>query len=326
MKSRSREQILPDKREVLVVAALFIALAMIYRYAWIPTEWEVGLQAASDTLNLPFTTAGRWFSAWAIGDGQAFAAIAADPVGFREGAYLDDPVYRYSRAGFGWLAGVASLAHVEWIPQGLAVVSSLTLIGIFLITLRLRPILGASAWFILLNPAVFIAFAGDTAESLGVLALTWTMATGKWWAAAALGVIRPSFIVALWGRWRLFLASAVTAAAFGAIWITQFGSPLGLSSQILGPPVVGYLADPSPLGVFLASLAAVSIGMGIKHRNWAWAVSGLFILCLTETVVGEAVHGWRAAGMLFVLWAFGPDYSGPVLPRVSSRESLLEAV
>jgi hypothetical protein len=56
----------------------------------------------------------------------------------------------------------------------------------------------------------------------------------------------------------------------------------------------------------LASAALGTIAIGVRSRNWTWIVVGVYILCFSQKVLLAPVNAWRAAGMLPVLWAFGP--------------------
>jgi len=297
------------RREIWIVGVTLGVAALLYRYAWIPVDWEVGLARAERIWGLPVTDVGKWFSGWAAGDGQAYAVIAADPFGLKEGWGLGYPTYRYLRAGFGWLAGIGSLGQDRWIPYGLALVSAASVIALFVLAVRLRPRLGRSAWLLPLNPTVLLAFAGDTAESLGILALAWTFASGRWWAPAALGIIRPTFLVALVGRWKLLLLGALSSVIFGGLWILRFGWNFREYSSSLSLPITGYWQEPSFGSIGLALLAAFTIFIGLRERDWGWVASGLFVLSFSGFVLMEPANGWRAAGLLFVLWAFGPGWS-----------------
>lgn len=301
------------RRELLLVGLTLVVVAVLYRYAWIPGPWQEGLQFAEEVWRISVTGVGRWFSAWTIGDGQAFAVIAADPLGLDEGWELSQPAFRYWRAGFGWLSWAASLGQERWVPYGMAIAGVLALVATFLLAARLRPHLGRSAWLLVLNPAVFIAFAGDTSETLAVLALAYSLASGRWWASAALGVIRPSFLVALVGRWRSLTWGVFSAVTLGALWVVRFGLETGQYGSNFALPFAGYISEPSIQSLALAVFASLTVALGLRHRNWGWIASGLLVLCFSGFVVAEADNGWRAAGMLFVLWAFRPDYAGSVL-------------
>jgi hypothetical protein len=296
------------RREIWLVALLVVITAVWCRYVWIPGPWREGLQFADDVWRIPVTGVGKWFSAWTVGDGQAFAVIAADPLGLDQGWELSQPAYRYSRAGFGWLAWVVSLGQSAWVPYGMAIVGTVSVVGAFVLAVRLRPELGPSSWLLVLNPAIFIAFAGDTAEALAVLALAFTIASGRWWASVALGVIRPSFLVALVGRWRSLLWGALAATTLGVLWTLRFGLETGQYGGNFAPPYAGYWRAPSLAAIGLAILATVTLLRGVRRRDWGWAASGLLVICFSEFLVENPADGWRTGGMLLVLWAFGPGY------------------
>lgn len=309
------------RREVWFVGGAFVFTAILYRYAWIPDAWESVLQQMERTAGLPVADVEAWFSTWAAGDGQTFALIASDPLGLDEGWQLNQPAYRYGRAGYGWLAWLASLGQEQWVPYGLAIVGVVTVGATFMLAMRLRPRLGFRAWLIVFNPAVLIAFAGDTAEGLGVFALALAMAYGHWWASAALGVIRPSFLLALIGWCRSLMWGVLSAAVLSLLLILRFGFEPGQYGGILVLPFSGFFEVPSVQSVGLAIVAIATIGVGLRHRNWAWVASGLVVTCFSALIVGGAHNGWRAAGMLYVLWAFGPQYRGPVTGNTGSPES-----
>jgi hypothetical protein len=305
------------RREAVIVGVGALSLALLARYAWLPYAWEALLQDAATTWNLPVTEVGRWFSAWALGDGQAYAVIASDPLGLEMGSKLGQPAYRYGRAGFGWLAWVASLGQREWVPYGMAMVGMLTLVALFVLAVKMRPVLGPRAWLLILNPAVFISFAGDTTEGLAIFALALAISSGAWWAAAMVGITRPDYLIALVGRRRTLVWGVGTAVVFAMVWTARFGLDVDQFGGRLGWPVVGFIEVPSMQSLALGLLAVTTLIVGIRRRDWGWVSSGLFVLCFTHLVVESAANGWRAGGMLLVLWAFGPGYvaEGPVAVR-----------
>jgi hypothetical protein len=270
--------------------------------------WEDHLVAMESQWGLSVSGVGRWFSAWTLGDGQAFALIASDPLGVDEVGQLGHPAYRFMRAGFGWLAWLASLGQEGWIPYGMALVSALAVAGTFLLAAWLRPRLGRSAWLIVLNPAVFIGLAGDTAEALGVFFLALAMATPGRWAAIALGVTRPSYLVALVDQFKKAIWGGAAALALLGYGLLRFGLDLDQFGGRLGVPVIGYLTDPQPMSLLVGGLALATLVIGVRSRDWGWVVAGAFVLSFASGVVENPVNAWRAAGMLPVLWAFGPGY------------------
>jgi len=297
--------------EIGLAALALAVLAIAYRYAWTPGPWEEGLQFARDEWRIAVGDVGFWFSAWTIGDGQLFAVIASDPLGLDEGWKMIQPAFRYWRAGFGWLAWAASLGQESWVPYGMAIVGGASIVSTFLLTVRLRPQLGRRAWFLVFNPAVLIAFAGDTAEGLGVLALAYAIATGRVWASAALAVIRPSFLIALVGRWKVLRWGALTALVTGVWWIFHFGWEASQYGSNFALPFVGYGDEPSLQSLALGAFASATIWRGWRNRDWAWVASGIMVVCFSGFILGNGTNGWRVAGMLYVLWAFGPGYEAP---------------
>ena len=312
------------RREIWLAAIALAVLALAYRYAWIPGPWEEGLQFARDEWRIAVGEVGRWFSAWTIGDGQLFAVIAGDPLGLDEGQEMIQPAFRYWRAGFGWLAWAASLGQERWVPYGMAIVGAASLVATFLLAVRLRPELGRRAWLLVFNPAVLIAFAGDTAEGLGILALTYAIASGPVWASAALAVIRPSFLIALVGRWKLLAFGGLTALVTGALWIVHFGWEPSQYGSNFALPFTGYFDEPSLQSLALGAFASTTIWRGWRHRDWAWVASGIMVVCFSGFILANGANGWRVAGMLYVLWAFGPGYERPE-PEPSNRSKLTQS-
>jgi len=295
------------------------------RAAYQPVDPATQIERVESTYNLELGDANPWFSAWALGDGQAYALIAADISGQKLADYVQETTYRFARAGFGWMAGAFSLGREPLIPYGLALAGALALVGVIVATVMLRPRLGPRAWLILLNPALYIAFAGDTSESLAILLLVLAIGWGSWVAALALGVTSPTFLVAVWGRWRLVLAGAASAASLAVYSFFAFGSESFIPhGGRIGLPFVSYLDHPSVWGALLAGAALGTIGIGARHRDWSWILAGVFVLCFGWDVLRDPVNAWRAAGFLPVLWAFGPRYEPSPVP-VSSSSEVVEA-
>jgi len=46
----------------------------------------------------------------------------------------------------------------------------------------------------------------------------------------------------------------------------------------------------------------------VKNKDLGWVLSGLLVMSLSVIVVDTPVNAVRAAGLLPVLWAFGPNY------------------
>ena len=287
---------------------IVLLTAFYVRAEYIPPWADRNLEIAEEKWGLPVAEAGEWFSAWTLGDGQAFAVIAADPLGLEFGDELREPGYRFQRAGYSWLAWAASAGQPRLVPYALALVGALAVVGTLVLAISLRDRLGPSAWFLVLNPALYIGFAGDTAEPLAILLLGLTLASNSIWAAMALGVTRPDYLLAALGRWRPFLAGLVAAALLALYAIFRFGLEGVIpSGGRLGLPLVGYFQHPSVAGWSLALLAIGTGLIGIRHRNWTWVAVGLFVLCFSYDVLETPVNAWRAAGLMPVMWAFGPE-------------------
>jgi len=293
--------------EIGVVSLIVLLTAFYVRAEYIPPWAERNLELAEEKWGLPVSDVGPWFSAWTLGDGQAFAVIASDPLGLEFGGELRDPGYRYQRAGYSWLVWVGSGGQAGLIPYAMAAVGALAVVGTLILGVSLRERLGPSAWLLVLNPALYIGFAGDTAEPLAILFLGLALASSRPWAGLALGVTRPDYLLALLGRWKI-LAYGVTAGALLVGYaLIRFGfeALIPEGARLFGLPLVGYVESPSPAGWALAFLAAVTLAIGVRFRNWTWVVVGLYVLCFSYTVVLEPVNAWRAAGLMPVLWAFG---------------------
>lgn len=300
--------------EILLATLIVVAGALSVREAFIPPFPERQVVLAGEKYDLDLGEPNRWFSAWSVGDGQAFAVIAADPAGVKLSEEVKEPAYRLSRAGFGWLSAVVSLGQQRWIPYAMALVGAAAVLGTLWLAGAIREALGAKAWLLILNPAVYLGFAGDTAEPLAAFVLAYATATGAVWASIAVGVSRPSFLTGLLGRPRLIygLAAAVLLTAYSAV---RFGVE-GLISEgeRFAFPVTGFVDNPSIFGWALCLFALVTLWRGFRHRDLAWSVSALLVLSLGADVTFDIANAWRAAGMLPVLWAFGPGHEPSVSP------------
>ena len=296
--------------EVVVVSVIVLMTAFYVRAEYIPAFADQHLAEASETWDLPVSDVGAWFSAWTLGDGQAFAVIAADPLGLEFGDHLRDPGYRYQRAGYSWLVWAGSGGQPGLIPYTMAAVGGLAVIGTLVLAISLRKRLGPATWFLVLNPALYIGFAGDTAEPLAILLLGLALASSRPWAGAALGMTRPDYLLALLGRWKSFAYGVAAAALIAAYAVVRFGfgSLLPEGARLFGLPLAGYLESPLLAGLGLAALAVGTLVIGIRYRNWTWVVVGLYVLCFSYTIVLDPINAWRAAGLMPVLWAFGPRY------------------
>lgn len=163
---------LRERRLEIILVVIIVVLGAFYaRAAYIPTWAERHVEIAAEKLNLDVGEPPKWFSAWSLGDGQAYAVIAADPSGVKLGQEIKEPAYRFSRAGYSWLAAVFTLGNESWVPYGMALAGAASLIGILALAIALRGRLGWRSWLLIANPALYLGFAGDTSEPLGVLLL-----------------------------------------------------------------------------------------------------------------------------------------------------------
>lgn len=305
-----------SRRELILVCLVVAFLAIGVRGLYVPSFADRHVAVSEEKYGFDVGDPGPWFSAWSLGDGQAYVLIAIDPTGRKLAEEIPEAGYRYARAGYGWLGWGFSAGQSDLVPYSLALVGALSVMGALWIAIRVRPRLGPRAWLIVLNPAVFIGFAGDTSEPLAVFVLALVLATGSVFAAAALGVVRPTYAVALWTLWKHLLSALAAAVALAVYSLVMFGlDAMQPSGGRIGLPFGAYFDHPSIWGFGLGVAAVVTIAAGVKARDWAWVVAGLFIICFGDDVLLQPINAWRAAGFLPVLWAFGLNY---VIPDRSS--------
>lgn len=298
------------RTEIALVLIIVVVMSAYVRFLYIPPFPDLQVAASEEKYHYDVGDPGPWFSAWSIGDGQAYALIALDPSGKKLDQEITETTYRFARAGYGWLAGALSFGRERLVPYGLALAGALSVIALFVATTAIRSRLGPRAWLIVLNPAVFIAFAGDTSESLAILFLVIALGWGSLSAAVLLGITSPTFLVGLWGRWRLALGGVAAAAALAVYSYLTFGPESFIpAGGRLALPLSAYFHHFSVWGILLASAAAATVWLGVQKRDWSWVVSGFFVLCFGNEVLLDPVNAWRVAGFLPVLWAFGPRWS-----------------
>lgn len=309
--------------EIVLATAVVLLGALWVRAIYVPSFADRHVAASEDRYHFDVGEPGDWFSAWSLGDGQAYVLIALDPSGHKLDEEVKISAYRFTRAGYGWAGWVFSLGKAEAVPYALALVGALGLIANLVLAVMLRGRMGPRAWLLILNPALYVGFAGDTSEPLGLLFLTLALGSASWVAAVLLGVTRPTYLVALWGRWRTFLpgvASAVLLVAYGV---------LVLQPRVIAPggglalPFVAYFEQWSIWGVLLGIAALGTLAFGLRARDWAWVLGSALVLCFGVEVLANPVNAWRTAGFLPVMWAFGPGYVPAV---VSSSPVATESV
>jgi hypothetical protein len=310
--------------EIVLVTALVVVSAFYARLEYIPSFADRHVAVAEEKYGFDVGEPGPWFSAWSLGDGQAYAMIAVDPTGDKLAEHVSEAGYRFARAGYGWSTWAFALGEPHLVPYALAAVGGLSLVGVLLVAIRIRRSLGARAWLLVLNPALFAGFAGDTSEPLGILMLAFTMAWGSWVAAVFLGVTRPTFLVGVWGRWRLFVPGVVAAASLALYSLFAFGAEaLFPAGGRLALPFLAYVEHLSIWGLILAGVATATVILGIRERDWSWAMAGILVLCFGPDVLRDPINAWRAAGFIPVLWAFGPNFAATAtsVPSLTSQDT-----
>jgi hypothetical protein len=67
--------------ELLLVIAIVVVVALYVRWDAIPVFPDRHIAGFEETYGVNVGDPGPWFSAWALGDGQAYALIGIDPTG-----------------------------------------------------------------------------------------------------------------------------------------------------------------------------------------------------------------------------------------------------
>lgn len=257
-----------------------------------------------------------FFAAGLDGDGATFTIVALDPLGRRIGHLLNDPSYRYMRFGFPWLATGVVAGHEDLVLLGLTVVGMAAAGLVAFTASRLNETRGLWAWLLVANPALVLGALNDTAEPLAIALLALAIMTGSMWAAVLLAAVRPTFLIAIAGRWRILAVAFAVAATSKVYWSWHFEESFLTGGSNLDLPFAGVVASPTILGWMLMAAAVVTAVIGGVKRDWAWVVSGVFVLCFGQVVVDTPINALRAAAFLPVLWAFGPNFDS----RLTLRE------
>lgn len=300
--------------EIVLVVLIVLTVALYVRWDFIPVFPDRHVAGFEETYGVEVGDPGRWFSAWALGDGQAYALVGVDPTGQTLADGIREAGYRFARAGYGWATWATSLGQPDLVPYALAIVGAVSVLALLILAIRLRSVLGPRVWLVVFNPALFIGFAADTSEPMGIFLLAAALAGGGWWSAVLLGVTRPTFLVTMWGRWKQLALGIGSAAALGGYSLLAFGAEAMVpSGGRLGLPLHAYFEHPSVWGFLLALAAILTVSLGVRSRDWSWVLAGIFVLCFGMDVLRDPLNAWRAAGFLSVLWGFGPGYR--VTPR-----------
>ena len=285
-------------------------------------ESQSGIDLPDAYGDLPF------FLLWTHGDGQTYVTMAAD-IGLQGPAQrLLLPSYRYTRVGYAWLGRVFALGRVAWVPIGLMLVNLAALAGIGALTGRLAHRYGERAYVILLNPGLYVGFATDTAEPLGVLLLMVALLSGSVLlagvASVALGTVRPSFGLGLPARGRNL--RVVIGSVVGSALLIRFIALLSIQDnttpiETLVIPLTGYLdlfanGPPSVIAgaaVLLVVVLTTAVIGGVRRSGVVrvtWLTNALLLLSLGQFVLNDPFNWTRAAAVLPVLWALPVQHPG----------------
>ncbi len=262
-----------------------------------------------------------FFLLWTRGDGQAFVALASDLDLDGAAQELAVPTYRYARVGYAWLGRAAGLGKVSLVPVGLMMVNGLALFALGLLSSRLASSHGWAAYLLAANPALYVGFASDTAEPLGVLLLVAAIVASSKkvgrWSAGWLAAVRPTLATALPARrgdlpLTLVIFGAV-AVGIRIIGMVGLGGDTTIPPSTVVVPVTGYLEAWRSMSAGAAVVASIPLAAGlatcaigiISKRGWmrlAWLASGLLVVMLGSGVLHNPFNWTRAAAALPALW------------------------
>jgi hypothetical protein len=306
-----RVRLLKDERvrDGLVGALVAVALALVVRFLVTNPQDYLHYSVLKDLTGIDFGVWPDIFYTGGGGDGEVFAVLAADPVGQGASQLIPAVMYRFARIGLSWVAWVLSLGQEGFVLPALFVAGLIAAAGVGFISGFMRRRLGLRSWLLILNPALYLGFAGDTAEPLGILLLSLALGGSGLWAAAALGATRPTFGTALFGHWKLISAAVAVGIAIRllAVWIFD-GSLTESVGGAFALPFSAYFRNPSVTAFLVLAGAVLTLSIGFLRRDLAWIVSAALVLVLGEAVTANPANAVRAAGMLPVIWAFGPNW------------------
>ena len=281
----------------------------------------------------------------AVGDGQAYGALAQDPTLARPEVFsggANTAAYRYQRPVLGYLAWAASLGRPEWEPnaEGLLVVLGAAAAAAACAELLRRrghnPLL---ALVVLLAPGMLSALQTLTAEPIALAFLT--LGLLLWWddprratlaavcfslaaltresslvAVAAIGVVevmrRPRLQPVQLGSWLRRVAPPAAPFAVYLAWITLLRVRLGvwpISAR-------GGRLSRVPFGGLVHAMSA----FGNPRSTWFWLVAGVLLVVFTFVRRADPLRAVVLAYALFgavlgtVVWHRWQDFGRPLLP------------
>lgn len=322
----------------LSTAVLAVMIALAFRVMVIdasnfaPLDLEV-YEARSYGVDLPDHYGHQpFFLTWSRGDGGAFLALAADPLARGPARELGISAYRFGRVGYSLAAAALVWGRTELLPVGLFAANTLAVAAFGWFAGGLRRRHGPWSMLLVLNPALLIAYAADTAEAFGLLFLMLSVVlvsrTGRTVASVVLAVSRPSYLPTVLIR-RSNIGPTLTGVL--VVVIVQLVAVAGMGlvpggSQNITAPLVGYMSawpgqDLSSrlvaALVVVAALAAVvtSLRRRAPEDLGLLLTSGL-VLVLSADVVTDWVNLLRATGgLVFALgWSFLRTRSYPTSP------------
>jgi hypothetical protein len=298
-------------RDGIFAALVAVVTALALRF-WITNPQDyLHYSVLEELTGIDFGTWPNVFYTGGGGDGEVFAVLAADPLGSGPSQLIPVVIHRFLRIGFAWLAWAFSLGQEQFVLPALFTVGLLAVSGVGFMSGFLRERLGLKSWALLISPAVYIGFMGDTVEPLGTLLLVLSLTASGIWAAAALGISRPTYAVALVGKWKLLSAAAAVVIVIRLLAVGLFGGSIFESIDgSFSLPFVAYFDHASVVGFLVLAGAVVTIGVGVMRRDLAWVAAGMFVAMLGGPITDNPINAVRAAGMLPVLWAFGPNWRG----------------
>lgn len=293
----------------LAVALIAMTGALVTRAAAAGGNDLAVFQHRSDVTGIDFGDWPEILYTGAGGDGEVFAVLAADPLAQGPALSIRSLVFRYTRIGFSWAAWALALGNDRFVLPTMALIGIISVGAVAYTAGYLQNRLGWRVWLLVANPALLIGFMGDTAEPLALALLIAAFAGRSFLGAFALGIVRPSYMTTLVGGWPLFLAAAGSALAIRILAFYLFGGNfLDGGAGNVTAPLVGYFQEPSFPGFVIAGAGLATIAVGAIRRNLAWGVSGMLVVMLGPIVLEHPINALRAAGVLPVLWAFGPGY------------------
>lgn len=298
----------PRMRYGLIAAMALVLMAVMVRAVVATPADHRHFEVVEGLTNLDFGSWPYFFYTSGGGDGEIFAVLAADPLGFDASQSIPHVIYRYSRVGSSLLAWIISLGRDALVLPALAFVGLVSIAGVGFLAGYHRERLGAKAWLLILNPALLNGFIGDTAEPLAIFLLTLILVgSGNALAPIGLAITRPTYAASLVERTRpLVIAIGAAVAVRLFAWWRFSGSIFDSPDSVFAPPLMAYLSEPGIVSIFVGLAAVGTLAMGITNKNWTWLASGAFVTCIGPAVLAHPVNLVRAAGMIPVVWALVP--------------------